>query len=271
MTDGIRRVRAIARKDIEEIRRQPAILLPVVALILALAAPAFIVTIFVPAVSGEDLADSDFARVIEQAGRLSPELARTPPAALAQTFLLQQFLIFGLMVPVLGSLSLAAQSIIGEKQSRALEPLLATPISTTELLIAKIATPFLLSMAMLAVTFLLYVGGMAVLGEPGVWRSLFWPRTLVLYGVLGPLVALTGLGMAAIVSSRVNDARSAQQLGGLVVLPMTGVFVAQLTGQFLLGVWALLMVAAGLVVVNGILLWVGVMVFQRETILMRWK
>jgi ABC-2 type transport system permease protein len=270
MADRLGRVRAVARKDVEEIRRQPGILLPAGALVVALAAPAFIVTIFVPAISGEDLAGSDFARVVEQAG-LSPDLAGASPAALAQTFLLQQFLIFGLMVPVLGSLSLAAQGIIGEKQSRALEPLLATPITETELLIAKIATPFLLSMLMLASTFLLYVAGMAALGEPGVWRSLFWPRTLVLYGVLGPLVAFTGLGLAAIISSRVNDARTAQQLGGFVVLPMTGLFVAQLTGQFLVGTGALLLAAAGLVVVNGILLAIGARVFQRETILMRWK
>jgi ABC-2 type transport system permease protein len=268
--DRFGRVGAVARKDAGEIMRQPGILLPAVALIIALAAPAFIVTIAVPVVSGEDLADTDFARLAERAGQLGPDAGATP-AALAQTFLLQQFLIFGLMVPVLGALSLAAQGIIGEKQSRALEPLLATPITTAELLIAKIATPFLLSLAMLAATFLIYLAGMAALGEPAVWRSLFWPRTLVLYGVLGPLVALTGLGMAVIISSRVNDPRTAQQLGGFIVLPITALFVVQLTGQFLLGSGALLMLAAALAIVNVVLLALGVRVFDRETILMRWK
>ena len=56
---------------------------------------------------------------------------------------------------------------------------------------------------------------MALWGEPRVWQTMFWPRTLLLYGVLGPLVSWTALMLAAIVSSRVNDARTAQQLGGV--------------------------------------------------------
>jgi ABC-2 type transport system permease protein len=73
------------------------------------------------------------------------------------------------------------------------------------------------------------------------------------------------------VSSRVNDARTAQQIGGFLALPLTALFVAQLAGQFLLGVSALVMTAAILVVINLVLLWVGVRVFQRETILVRWR
>jgi ABC-2 type transport system permease protein len=76
---------------------------------------------------------------------------------------------------------------------------------------------------------------------------------------------------AAIVSSRVNDARTAQQLGGFLALPVSALFIAQLAGQFLLGAGVLLLIAAGLAIVNLVLLWVGVRVFQRETILMRWK
>ena len=118
---------------------------------------------------------------------------------------------------------------------------------------------------------LLYVAAMLVWGEPGVWRTLFWPRTLVLFLLLGPLVSMTALLTAAIVSSRVNDARTAQQIGGFLALPLTALFVAQLAGQFLLGVSALLMTAGMLVVINLVLLWVGVRVFQRETILVRWR
>jgi ABC-2 type transport system permease protein len=104
-----------------------------------------------------------------------------------------------------------------------------------------------------------------------VWRTLFWSRTLLLFLLLGPLVSLTALLTAAIVSSRVNDARSAQQLGGFLALPITALFVAQLAGQFLLGVGALLLTGAVLAVANVFLFWAGVRVFQRETILMRWR
>ena len=54
--------------------------------------------------------------------------------------------------------------------------------------------------------------------------------------LLGPLASLTALQLAVCVSSRVNDARSAQQLAALVVLPITGLLIAQLTFGFVLTV-----------------------------------
>ena len=200
-----------------------------------------------------------------------PGLNALDPAGQAQAFVLQHFLMFSLIVPVLGSLSLAAQAVIGEKQARALEPLLATPLTTTELLVAKAVAPFGLSMLLLLATFCLYLVGMALWGEPRVWQTMFWPRTLLMYGMLGPLVSWTALMLAAIVSSRVNDARTAQQLGAFIILPITGLFVGQLVGQFLLGIPALLLTALAIVLANVALTWVGVRVFQRETILMRWR
>lgn len=265
------RVKALAAKDMEEVRHQPGLLLPAAAMILATAIPAILVMIVAPAITGEDLADSDFGRAAGLARDAFPSIASLSPRGQAQAFLLQQFLMFSLMAPILGSMSLAAQGIIGEKQARALEPLLATPITTGELLLAKILTPFALSMALLAATFLLYLVGMAALGEPGVWQTLFWPRTLAVFAVVGPIVTVTALAIAAIVSSRVNDARTAQQLGGFLVLPIVALFIAQMAGQFLLGMPAILLTAVALAAVNVVLLIVGVRVFDRQTILMRWK
>jgi ABC-2 type transport system permease protein len=266
-----RRIAALVRKDADEIGRQPGLILPAVAMVLGLSLPAFLLLVITPRLTGESLADSEFAEAAAAAVTMLPGLKDLDPAGQAQAFVLQQFLMFSLIVPVLGSLSLAAQAVIGEKQSRALEPLLATPLTTTELLVAKAVTPFGLSMLLTLATFCLYLAGIAWWGEPRVWRTMFWPRTLLLYGVLGPLVSWTALMLAAIVSSRVNDARTAQQLGGFIILPITGLFVGQLVGQFLLGVPALLLTALAIVLANLALTWLGVRVFQRETILMRWK
>jgi ABC-2 type transport system permease protein len=178
---------------------------------------------------------------------------------------------FSLLVPIFAALSLAAQAFVGEKQSKSLEPLLTTPITVPELLLGKVLTPLLLALLLMAATYLLHLVVMLTLGEAGVWRTLFLPRTLMLYLLIGPLVSVTALLSAAIVSSRANDARSAQQLGGLIVLPLTGLFVAQLAGQFLVNTTALALTAAALLIVNLGLVWLGVRVFQRETILLRWK
>jgi ABC-2 type transport system permease protein len=265
------RISALARKDADEVRQQPGLILPAVAMIVGLSLPAFFLLLVAPRLLGEPLADSDFAEAAAAMAAQLPELGRLTLEGQAQAFILQQFLTFSLLVPVLGSLSLAAQAIVGEKQARSLEPLLTTPITVAELLVAKVLTPFVLSMVLLAATHLLYVSAMLAWGEPGVWTTLFWPRTLLLYLLLGPLLSLTALLTAAIVSSRVNDARTAQQLGGFLALPVSALFVAQLAGQFLLGVAALLVTALVLASVNVVLLWIGVRVFQRETILTRWR
>ena len=55
-----------------------------------------------------------------------------------QLFLFQQFLMLFLLTPITGAMALAAHAIVGEKQARTLEPLLATPITTFELLAAKV-------------------------------------------------------------------------------------------------------------------------------------
>ncbi len=271
MSNAWRRVLALARKDAEEVRHQPALIWPAAALAAGLILPGLAVMVALPALTGESLADTEFAEAAAAAAALTPELATLPPAAQAQAFLLQQFLLFGLLVPIFGALSLAAQAIIGEKQARALEPLLTTPLTTAELLAAKVLTPFVMSTGLLGLTFGLYLIGLAGWGEHGVWRTLLWPRTLLLYGVIGPLISWTALMAAAIISSRVNDARTAQQLGGFIVLPVTALFVAQLAGQFLLGTTALMIVAGVLLLANVALTWLGAQVFRRDTILTRWK
>ena len=265
------RITTLARKDAAEVRQQPGLILPAIGMIVGLSLPALFLLVVAPRVLDEPLSDSDFADAAAALVAQVPALGQLTREGQAQAFVLQQFLMFSLLVPIMGSLSLASHAIVGEKQAKSLEPLLTTPITVTELLVAKVLTPFVLAMLLLAATHLLYVAAMLAWGEPGVWRTLYWPRTLLLFLLLGPLVSLTALLTAAIVSSRVNDARSAQQLGGFLALPVSALFVAQLAGQFLLGVSALLLTAAVLALANVVLLWIGVRVFQRETILMRWK
>jgi ABC-2 type transport system permease protein len=265
------RVGAILRKDIAEVRRQPALFVPALLMVLGLVAPTFLVTIVVPRITGRPLDSSEFAAAAEAAGRVTSELSGLSGSAGVQAYLVQQFMMFGLLVPVFGSLSLAAHSIIGEKQSRALEPLLSTPITTMELLAAKTLMPLLMSAGLMVLTFGLYLAGLLFFGEPGVWRTLLGPRTLILYLLTAPTLTFAALLLAAIISSRVNDPRSAQQLGAFLVMPITAVFVAQLAGRFLIGPSGLLWATAGFVALDAVLLWIGVRVFDRETILMRWK
>lgn len=268
---GARRIRAIMIKDAAELLRHPGTLVPPLVMILAALVPAFLITIVAPRLSGESLAEGELADAARRTIAVVPELAGLDGSALVQAFLFHQFLLLLSLVPVVGAMSLAAHAIIGEKQARALEPLLATPITTAELLAAKTLTPFLISLALLGLAMALYLAGIAATAEPGVWHTFLGPRTLVLVGLGAPLVSLVGLQSSVLVSSRVNDPRSAQQLGSLVIAPITFAFVVQVLGQYMWGLSSLLATLAVLVLVNAALLAVGVRVFKRERVVVEWK
>jgi ABC-2 type transport system permease protein len=266
------RIRALVLKDAAELWRNPGVVVPALSIGAASLLPPFIVVVAAPLISGETLAETEeFSAGAEMAVRVIPELAGLTGNALLQGFVLHQFMLLFLLVPVVSAIAVAAHAIIGEKIARTLEPLLATPLSTAELLVAKTVTPFALAMAITVITMSVFVLGVLAFTEPGVAASVVGMRFAVLFLLISPLLAVMAMLLAVIISSRVSDPRSAQQIAVLVILPITAIFVSQLVGQFVIGAGAILLAAVGLLVVNAGLIWVGVRVFDRETILMRWK
>jgi ABC-2 type transport system permease protein len=77
--------------------------------------------------------------------------------------------------------------------------------------------------------------------------------------------------VAVMVSSRANDPRVAEQLSMLVILPLLGVFFGQITGLFFINDRLILWMAAVLLVIDAGLVALATHLFQRETILTRWK
>jgi ABC-2 type transport system permease protein len=73
------------------------------------------------------------------------------------------------------------------------------------------------------------------------------------------------------VSSRVNDARSAQQIAVIVVLPLVGMLIGQIAGAFIVPTWLLGLAAAALAGIWVLLILFSVALFDRERILTRWR
>lgn len=266
------RVSAIARKDALELLRNPGAIVPAILMVFASLFPAFLVIVITPRLVGRTLEQSgEFTEEAANAIGTLPELAGLSGNALVQAFVFHQFSLLLMMVPIVGAMSLATHAVIGEKQARSLEPLLATPISTLELLIAKVTAPFVFALGLSWSAAAMYLAGAMLFGEPGVWQTLAGPRFFLMFGVLGPLVESASLLLSVIVSSRANDPRSAQQITALLILPVTGLFIAQLMGVFVVSSAAIALGAASCVVLNASLLWIGVRVFERESILTRWK
>jgi ABC-2 type transport system permease protein len=200
-----------------------------------------------------------------------PEWSSFSPGELAGAFAVQQFLVFFLLMPAYIPLSIATFSIIGEKQARSLEPVLAAPIRTVELLTGKAIAalvPGVLAGWATYVTFVLlasFVYGPALFG---VVTDASWLAGVFL---LGPAVGLSSVVAGVIVSSRVNDPRVAQQIGGVVIVPIIALVLAQATGTILVGPTGYVLLTIVVLAIALVGLRVGVRLFDREAILTRWR
>ena len=74
-----------------------------------------------------------------------------------------------------------------------------------------------------------------------------------------------------IVSARVNDPRVAQQIGGVIIIPIVGVVLIQATGMAIVGASGYAAMAVVVFIVSLVGLRVGVRLFDREAILTRWR
>nr|MBA3234809.1 ABC transporter permease [Chloroflexota bacterium] len=183
----------------------------------------------------------------------------------------QQFLVFFLLMPAYIPLSIATFSIIGEKQARTLEPVLATPIRTAELLAGKAIAALVPGVVAGWVTYIAFVVLASVVYGPNLFGVVTDGSWLAGVFALGPAVGLSSVVAGVIVSSRVNDPRVAQQIGGIVVVPIIGMTLLQATGTVLVGVSGFLLLAAIVLAISVVGLRIGVALFDREAILTRWR
>jgi ABC-2 type transport system permease protein len=266
------RVAALIGKELREFRASPTAVLPLVLLTVVATILPFLVLYAVPRLTGQSVtADRGLQQVVALARAHLPGMASLDAKEATESFLLQQFLMLFLIVPIVGAVSLAAYSVVGEKQGRTLEPLLTTPLTTAELLVAKAVASFLPAVVAEAAGVAGYFAIVKVLGSAGVLHSLFTVRSAILLGILGPFGALAALQATIAVSSRVSDPRSAQQVAVLLVLPLVLILVGQIGGAFFLGTGALLLLSAAMAGVWALMILLSVALFERETILTRWK
>ncbi len=139
-------------------------------------------------------------------------------------------IIMSLMVPTAASLlammavipasMIAANTLVGEREQKTLEPLLCTPLTDRELLLGKTLGSVLPSLVLLvagtAVTSVAVNVGLSILGRP----PMLFPDLPGLFLILavGPVVLVSVVSVMILVSSRVRRVYEAYQTGGTVIL-----------------------------------------------------
>lgn len=139
-----------------------------------------------------------------------------------------------LVVPVVLATLAAASAIAGEREHRTLELLLLSPITDRQLLLAKTLGAWLPAVAVSVIGAVVYQAiATVLLAGHGVrpFPNLLW--TLLTVWV-GPALAAVALLAVVAVSGRTRSVQGAIGLGGVLVLPLIGLIVAQATGVLLL-------------------------------------
>jgi len=201
----------------------------------------------------------------------NPAYAGLTNSEIVQAVTVEGFQVFFLIIPLALPVSIATYSIVGEKTTKSLEPLLATPISVTELLIGKGLAAAIPAVGATWLSYLVYAIIARFLTNDHIYRIIISPVWILMILVLTPLLCILGISAGIIVSSRVNDPRAAEQLGSLVMLPILALYGVQFAGWVSINPVTFLAGVGITLVIDAIVLWIGVKLFQRETILTRWS
>ena len=201
----------------------------------------------------------------------APAVQGLDPKEAVQGFIATYFLILFMLIPTVVPLTMAIFSVIGEKAARTLEPLLATPVGVGELLLAKSLASTIPSVIVTWLAYGIYLLSVSALGSQAAVRAVTAPRWVLAILVMVPLLTMLSVNLGILISTRVNDVRVAQQIGGLVVVPVVGLGIAQVTGRVVLDNAAFLTFTAILIFIDLAVFFFARLAFQRENILARWR
>lgn len=164
--------------------------------------------------------------------------------------------------PISFSLVIALESFAGERERLSLEPLLATPISDAALYLGKVLASLVLPLAASLSGIGVYLGSL--------WLSIrYVPPGVPLVQVLllTAMEALVMVSAAVVISSHTTSVRAANLLASFVIIPVALLVQAESAVMFWGQYEVLWWIAAGLLVVDVLLVRTGIQVFRREELL----
>ncbi|HXQ93021.1 MAG TPA: ABC transporter permease subunit [Nitrososphaerales archaeon] len=196
----------------------------------------------------------------------------SPPVSLVEiSFLISTFSEIIILIPAIVSVLIGSTSVVIEKNNKSLEPLLATPITDTELLMGKALAPFIPAIILGFVAYGAVISSVDFLTYP-VFGTYLLPTTMMLYQmfVMAPLVGLFGTFVALFISTKIKDVRAAQQVSTLAIMPL---FFVLVLGSLTLASTSDLLLVLTVILVGAVIGFARLTIrqFNRESILISWK
>ncbi|KEZ53582.1 MULTISPECIES: ABC transporter permease subunit [Metabacillus] len=248
-------MKAIIKKDLRDIIRSKNLfaVLIIIPVLFSSVIPAAILSaaLFLDL---EELAGSDAERMISSfMTQLNRESIAFETVEQQFVFLFLNYMLpsLFLLVPIITASVVAANSFVGEKERRTLESLLFSPVSVKTLFVSKIIGSFLPSLLVSLASFVLSGIIINSLGYQ-LYGQMIFPSAnwLVLIFWLSPMVSLLTVLLNVLISSRVKTYQEAQNIGGVIVLPVVAMMAGQASGLFLVGAGVTFIIGLGLLLVN---------------------
>lgn len=264
MSFSFARVRALVTKDLLELRKNSGMLWSMLALpMMIVLVPLGIVRTYVADPENPSLRTMALYYDLH----VNPEHA----ARFLVDKVLADWFVLYLVMPVFVPILISSHAVAGEKEKRTLEPLLSSPITPLELVIAKSLASLIPSVAVCFLAFGLLCAGVDLVAWP-LAHELILPNGMWTFGVfvIAPLFAFFGNGVAVLISARVGDSRLAQQLSGLFVLPLVGLAAGQFAGFLHSGAAYYGLMGIVVLLLDVIILFAARRLFDRERLMTRW-
>jgi ABC-type Na+ efflux pump permease subunit len=219
---------------------------------------------------GESATVQSIAETVDaMPGQASQAVAGMGPQARASYILaVVLFAPVSVVVPLTISSAIGAATIVGEREKGTGEFLAHSPAGVRELFVGKLVASFVPGYTTALVGFGLYSLMVNLIAGPAVGRW-FFPTTtwLVLIGLTIPAFLMIGLAIVVRVSARVSSTAAAQQIAGIISIPLIGLAYSQANGSISGGIRPALITAAIAWAVAAFTTWRGVLSVKRSRLL----
>jgi ABC-type Na+ efflux pump permease subunit len=187
----------------------------------------------------------------------------SPPAGSTTYYRIPLLLL--LLIPVITPSTLAAYSVVGEREQGTLEPLLTTPIRRQEFILGKAAAVMIPTLGLSYAVFGIFFAAVALFAKPAVVTGVFdeGPMLLALF-LFTPLLAGWAVVVGLAFSVRASEIRVAQQLGMLASFPPLAVFILFAIGAITPTFTIAVLFAVGLLLIDVRALRIVSRMFDRE-------
>ena len=171
-------------------------------------------------------------------------------------------------LPAVGAVGIAAGQFAGERERGVLTPMLASPVSNLTIFGGKVLGSILPPLLYSLIAEMIYVIGVAVVLGPAAIGVLATPFSIVVVILVALVTSLAAI-IATLVSSRVRTYNAAQQVAGILVIPVWGALLTLSAQLQSWGIAAWVLAVLALVSVDLALLTAAAKTWRREEVLSR--